>query len=398
MIESLLTLDVRTLVAVLFLGNAISVGLIFAYYWRGRRDRDSRISDHYLPAKACQAAAYALLMSRGVLPDVVSVNLGNTLLLFGFYLEAIAMLATIQENGFSEKLLGGIAAVCIVAFNVMEFVRPDSSLRVAVASLCVFLILVIPCIRLFISKNSTSFKRLVGVFYMFFLVLQLPRAFYALAGDTSVLANSPIQALTFLALVLLLIFSLPAYLLLMKERTDKIIAAMASTDFLTGLSNRYFFLEAAERAFARLKVDGKSVAVLFMDIDYFKNVNDTYGHSFGDAVLVALGRVVRECVRPTDLTCRYGGEEFVVLLPDANKFHAFKVADRIRRVIAKAEFPDNPDFSFRVSVGVTDGIPERDDSLELFINRADSALYTAKRSGRDQVVEYDPVSTFLSDI
>jgi diguanylate cyclase (GGDEF) domain len=395
MLHSLLTLDVRTLMVVLFLGNSISVALILAYYWRGESESESRISDHYLPAKICQALAYLLLMSRGMVPDIVSVNLGNTFLMFGFYLEALAMLASVNENGVSGKILAWLTFLCIAAFNVIEFTRPDSSLRVAVASLCVFLILVIPSVRLFVSVNSTRFKRWVGVFYLLFLALLLPRAFFAFVTDMDILTSSPIQILTFLALVLLLVYSLPSYLLMMKENADRVIAAMASTDQLTMLSNRYYFLETAERAFSRLRFDAKSMAILFLDIDHFKGINDTYGHAFGDRVLVTLGKVIRECVRPTDLTCRYGGEEFIVLLPDATKVQGFRVAERIREAIQKAEFPDNPGFSFRVSVGITDGVPEQDDSLDLYMNRAESALYTAKKSGRDQIVEYDPVSTFV---
>lgn len=398
MLQALTSFDIRTLMAVLFLGNSISVALILTYYWRGEAESETRISDHYLPAKICQALAYLLLMSRGLVPDMVSVSLGNTFLMFGFYLEALAMLASVHEDGISAKLLAWITFLCIVVFNVIEYVRPDSSLRVAVASLCVFLILVIPSIRLFVSVNSTRFKRFVGVFYFLFLAMLLPRAFYAFVTNMDILTGSPIQILTFLALVLLLVYSLPSYLFMMKEKADRVIASMASTDYLTGLSNRYFFLETAERAFSRLRFDGKSMTVLFIDIDHFKSINDTHGHSFGDMVLVALGRVIRECVRPTDLTCRYGGEEFVILLPDAAKAQANAVAERIRGAIGKVEFPDLPGFSFRVSVGLADGVPERDDSLELYINRAESALYTAKKSGRDQVVEYDPVTTFLDDL
>lgn len=396
MFASMLRLDVKTLMEVLFLGNLVSVALILAYTWCG--SAGTRVGKHYLPAKLFQAMSYFLLMSRGTMPDFYSVNLGNTLLLFGFYLESLAMLVIIQEFGTLGKCLTGMLIACVVAFNIIEFARPDSSIRVAVSSVCVFSIMVVPNLLLIFSRNTTSFKRWAGIFYLGFLVFLLPRAYYAATTEMGILTNSLIQTLTFLSLVMLLIFSLPAYLLLMKEDSDKVIQEMATTDYLTGLSNRYSFLEAAERAFRRHRVDGKYVSVIFFDIDYFKSINDTYGHAFGDTVLVALGKVVRESLRPTDLSCRYGGEEFVIFLPDATMLTAVKVSERIRMEMKNLRFKEQPDFHFTVSVGVTDGIPGKDDSLDLYISQADAALYTAKKSGRDQIVEYDPVSNFISDI
>ena len=383
---------------VLALGNLTSVCLIFFYYFQSAGRRDQRLSVYCLFAKGCQALAYILLLSRGSIPDVISVNMGNTILFIGFYLESIAILTLVQVTGFTEKLLGGITVACAVAFNAIEFTMPDSSLRVAVSSLCVFLILFIPNILLLTSSRSTAFKRSVGMLYLFFVLLMLPRAFYAFIYDTHVLANSPIQALTFLVLTLILIFSLSAYLLLMKESSDKIIEVMATTDFLTGLMNRYSFLKAAERVFARNKRDGKNLAILFVDIDSFKSVNDAHGHAFGDLVLMRLGRIIRDSLRPSDLCCRYGGEEFIILLPDAERKTGLKVADRIRGAIARAEFHEEPEFSFSVCIGVTDGVPEEEESLNLMINRADTALYSAKRNGTNQVLEYDPVTAFIEDL
>lgn len=290
-----------------------------------------------------------------------------------------------------------ILILCVVGFSVIEYLYQDSSLRVAVSSMCVFLIFFIPNIRLFVSKNTSTFKRSVGLFYLLFLLVLLPRTYIALTRDMSILTNSLVQTLTFMCLVLLLIFSLSAYLLLMKEQADSVINVMATTDYLTGLSNRYRFLETAERAFERCRFDGNSVAVVFFDIDYFKNINDTYGHAFGDTVLMMLGRIVRECVRPTDLSCRYGGEEFVIFLPDSTKLTAVKIAERIRSAIAAEVFSEHPDFHFTISVGVMDGVPKAGDSLELFVGQADAAMYSAKKSGRDQIIEYDPVYNFVCE-
>jgi diguanylate cyclase (GGDEF)-like protein len=398
MLDFFFDLEVRTLLMVLFAGNFVSVGLICAFYYATDTGRDWSSSWRLFLAKSFQCVGFLLLAARGAVPDILSVNLGNTLAFIGFYNEAVAMLRILNEAGRVRALLVPILAVCVLGFNFLEFVYPDSSLRVASASICIILIYALPCLRLFISPNSGRFKQWVGVMSLCVLVMLFPRAIYALTTETSLLSNTYIQTMTFLAMALQLVFSLPAYLLLIKEDTDQLIASMATTDMLTGLSNRYSFLDAAQRMFLRSRINGQSIAVLFIDIDYFKTINDAHGHAFGDQVLVSLGRTIRECLRPTDLSCRYGGDEFVVLLHDADASSATLAAERIRSLVAMLSFPDSADFHFTLSVGVADGVPSEDDSLDLFIGRADSALYVAKRSGRDRISQYDPVSAFLSDI
>ncbi len=398
MVDFLLNLDVRTLLLALFFGNLVSVGLICAFYYATETGRDWSGSRHLFLAKASQSIGFLLLAARGHLPDILSVNLGNTMAYIGFYYEANAMFRIVHESNRSKVYLQFVLAITILGFNFIEFIYPDSSLRVAVASICILLIYFLPCLRLFISANSGRFKQWVGVMYLCFLVMLFPRAVYALTTETSLLSNTYIQSMTFLAMVLLLIFSLPAYLLLIKEDSDQLIAAMATKDMLTGLSNRYSFLDAAQRIFLRSRMNGSPIAVLFIDIDHFVAVNTGHGHTFGDRVLAALGRTIGECLRPTDLSCRYGGEEFVILLHDCDAAAAIAVAERIRLLVSRLSFPENPDFRCTLSIGVVDGVPDDGDSLDLYIGRADSALYMAKRAGRDRVVEYDPVSAFVSDI
>lgn len=398
MLDFFLNLDVRTLLIVLFAGNMVSVGLISAFYYTANTGRDWANSRHLFLAKAFMGFGFFLMLERNFVPPLISVNLGNTINFIGFYYEAVSMLRILNETHLVRKYLMPISALGILGFNFIELLYPDTSLRVASASICLILILSMPCARLFVSPNSGKFKRWVGVMYLCILVMLFPRTVYALTTDMNLFTNAYIQTLTFLAMTLQLVFSLPAFLLLIKEDTDQIIARMATTDMLTGLPNRYSFLDSAQRVFLRSRFNSGSVAVLFLDIDFFKSINDKYGHSFGDTVLAAVGRSIRECLRPTDLSCRYGGEEFVVLLHDADANSGVIVAERIRSAVAALSFSEFPEFRFTLSVGVADGVPADGDSVDLFIGRADSALYVAKRSGRDRVVEYDPVSAFASDI
>jgi diguanylate cyclase (GGDEF)-like protein len=259
---------------------------------------------------------------------------------------------------------------------------------VAAASSCVFAILVLPNIKMLITRRISPFKRLVGIFYLLFTSLQLPRAFYAISHEFSLLSNTFIQSLTFISLVMLMVFGLSAYLLLMKEDADKIIAGLASTDSLTELPNRRAFFDIAQRHFERRQRLGTPLAILFLDIDHFKKANDTYGHAFGDEVLVALAGTIRKTLRAGDLSCRFGGEEFVLLLPDTDMDQAKIAASRLMEAVGQITFERRPGFSFTLSTGIMGGIPDRDGTLTGYLEKADKALYYAKANGRNRVEEY----------
>ncbi|MDR3320290.1 MAG: diguanylate cyclase, partial [Desulfovibrio sp.] len=351
MLYSLLHIEVKTLVTVLFWGNLTSIILILTCGYTGHSLHDRRLSACYSLAKLCQAAGYFFLFFRSTLSDSASVNLGNNLLLAGFYLEAVSMLIIIQER--DKKTYGVLTLILVGAllvFNGIEFVYSNSSIKIATASTCAFCILVLPNIKMLTRTNINNFKRVVGIFYLLFTTMLLSRAFYSLGYDISIMTNSFIQSLTFISLVMIMVFGLSAYLMLMKEDMDKIIATLTFTDYLTGLLSRRTFLDSAQRHFDRHKTERSPLTVIFLDIDHFKATNDTYGHPFGDDVLVALGGVIRGTLRIGDLSCRYGGEEFILLLPNTDKSQASHVTARIMTEVGGTSFKRYPEFSFTVSI------------------------------------------------
>ena len=122
------------------------------------------------------------------------------------------------------------------------------------------------------------------------------------------------------------------------------------------------------------------------DVDFFKNVNDTYGHSTGDEVIKMVAQVMLENTRNSDLVARYGGEEFIALLPRTSKHEASIVAEKIRRSIESIEINiDNHQLRFTISIGISD-LKSADSNIDNVILRADEALYNAKESGRNQVL------------
>jgi diguanylate cyclase (GGDEF)-like protein len=164
------------------------------------------------------------------------------------------------------------------------------------------------------------------------------------------------------------------------------VEKLSTTDPLTGLNNRRYFNEAAQKLFNLSIRYKRSLSAFMLDIDYFKKVNDTYGHDIGDEVLRRVAQTCQRLMRVTDLSARYGGEEFCFLFPETNSRGAFIIAEKLRKAIAKMEIEVNGQtFSITASLGVSE-CDHKEDSLEQLIKRSDQALYEAKRKGRDRAV------------
>lgn len=160
---------------------------------------------------------------------------------------------------------------------------------------------------------------------------------------------------------------------------------MAETDFLTGIFNRRHFIETAEREIARSKRYDTRFSVLILDIDWFKRINDQFGHAAGDEVLKGVAGLCRESIRETDIIGRIGGEEFAALLVESDMDAAIIVAERIRQNVASHAFKfEDQTIQCTVSLGVASVIAGKD-NLETIMNRADIALYKAKQAGRNQI-------------
>ena len=156
-------------------------------------------------------------------------------------------------------------------------------------------------------------------------------------------------------------------------------------DVKTGLYNNGFFLTRLNEEIARSKRNKTNASIIIMDVDKFKNFNDTYGHIAGDRVLESLAITIKQAVRTEDVPSRFGGEEFTVLLPDTDKEHAFLAAERLRARVADIKVPWDPPLpQVTISLGVyTFGI-DTDIPAEEIINRADEALYLSKQLGRNR--------------
>jgi len=175
-----------------------------------------------------------------------------------------------------------------------------------------------------------------------------------------------------------------------KQRVD-LLNELAQRDGLTQLYNRHYFNQIIEKFILSKNEYQNGVSLVMIDLDYFKSVNDKFGHIKGDEVLVSVANAFDKSTKAGDILCRYGGEEFCIILPDVNTDRAYLIAERVRENVSKIEFNFNDERQkVTISCGIshTDGTDNK--TSQEFINETDTALYMAKDMGRNQTVVYQP--------
>ena len=179
------------------------------------------------------------------------------------------------------------------------------------------------------------------------------------------------------------------------RESEEALRLLAITDSLTGLYNRRHFNKLAEDEISRALRYSRPLSVMMFDIDFFKNVNDSFGHASGDMVLMMVAKTTKEMIRTSDIAARYGGEEFIVLLPETPVAKAATIAEKLRRRIEETtvqteKYPIMITVSFGVSdyLGKTNSKPH--ERVLEFIDNADRAMYASKNAGRNKVTVYEP--------
>lgn len=176
-----------------------------------------------------------------------------------------------------------------------------------------------------------------------------------------------------------------SFVLLVMERIQRLLRVKVAVDDLTGVFNRRAFRRIADAELARAERSGARPALMVLDLDHFKRVNDRFGHHAGDEVLRRFGALLKSCTRGGDIVARMGGEEFAALLPATDLEQAIAVAERIRTTLEQEAFrTDLHEFHITTSIGLTVILPE--DTLHAAFARADHALYAAKEAGRNRVM------------
>ena len=173
------------------------------------------------------------------------------------------------------------------------------------------------------------------------------------------------------------------------EKLNKKLENLAVRDGLTGLFNRRYCKEELDKYFCQASRYNLELSCILLDLDFFKKINDTYGHAFGDLVLVQFAEILKKRVRKADIAARYGGEEFVVLLPSTNTSGAATLAEKIRSFTSQHIFSDGVNSTHvQISVGISSLKVDKPENPDKLVSFADEALYTAKEGGRNRVCLY----------
>ena len=172
---------------------------------------------------------------------------------------------------------------------------------------------------------------------------------------------------------------------------NKLLSELAYQDSMTGLLNHKSIIELVTFQQKTAKRYQHPFSIIMLDIDYFKSINDSFGHPAGDQVIISVAKILQNSIRESDVCGRYGGEEFLISLSEADGEHAFELAERIRQSIMKLELSDIAKQQVTASFGIATFNPAINQNLEspLLIKRADSALYQAKMAGRNQIKLHD---------
>jgi diguanylate cyclase (GGDEF)-like protein len=183
------------------------------------------------------------------------------------------------------------------------------------------------------------------------------------------------------------------------EKSTEALVQLASVDFLTQLPNRRAAMRSLEQVHALFKRHGRPFCIAMFDIDHFKSVNDTYGHEAGDKVLQSVSATVRSLFRETDIFARFGGEEFIAILPETDTRGAVTLAEKIRGALESTaiELSDGTVLYKTVSIGVAEASPDDNDFSKIIV-RSDEALYEAKTGGRNRVCAAAPGHTAMAEV
>lgn len=317
---------------------------------------------------------------------------------FGIMVAPI-FLALFIQNIFKTKLkyerehkfLNSIIAFSLinVIYGLIDF---NGGLELLSLSLT-YALLVFLGISISICKKGNTLIKIFLFAHTFYFIFSVYSLFYyiGIVDVNYISSHGTSIGLIFEALFLSYLVSYNLKIMKAEKEQEKIkqieLKLLASTDPLTQLYNRRYFKEISETILNLARREKSESSIIMLDIDRFKDVNDTYGHQFGDEVLITLSRTLMNHQRKSDIVCRYGGEEFVILLPNTSLEDARFLAENLRKLVASIHLKPNEDtdFQFTISLGVSQVDRENEKSIENGIKRADEALYTTKSDGRNKV-------------
>jgi diguanylate cyclase (GGDEF)-like protein len=345
-------------------------------------------------ACGCQGVAWMLSFARGTIPDFLSIVAANTLLLWAVSLHYQAV-KEFKKQTFNKAESRGIITVVFVLFVIFTYAVPNMTARIIIISLsCAYLLLRAAATLFDDRSQKLPFShQITGFSFTLCATLAIARAVIVLFQQTPDanlfypnLTHYIASAFLFVAIVILSF----GFLLMCSDQFHSDLHHMATVDSLTGSLNRgaiEIFLHKELRASKRTQMP---MSLLLIDMDHFKQINDRYGHQVGDKVLQGFVQTASNHLRPQDLLGRYGGEEFMVALPNTTPEEAEKIAERLRTQAEQSTLiQDKEPVHYTISIGLST-VHADEANYETLLEWADTALYNAKKQGRNRIVVANP--------
>lgn len=378
--------DLRTLLMAEVLIYLV-FGLMQAMMWWLRRSEHAFL--FWGIGNLCAAASSLLLGLRGIAPDALSITLAN-----GLVILAIGLMWAGQRRFAAQtvrwNLVVAVPLALMLSFTFHAPIADSIVARTVTVYACLLMFCALGVFDLARAQRREPLgMRRVALGALSVICVMLVAGIWALSGSAEPAADFLAPNLPrFLSLLVLFIGILVwdlALLLMANERLENRLVVIAQIDPLTGILNRAGFRMEAERQLQRCMGNGAPAAVLLLDLDHFKKVNDTHGHDGGDRLLRRFVKSTRQTLCSDDVLARYGGEEFCALMPGATLAAAAETAERIRVQFERVRVDaGKAAFGTTVSIGVAE-IALPDETLDAAIARADRALYQAKHQGRNRV-------------
>ncbi|ULO08668.1 GGDEF domain-containing protein [Paenibacillus sp. 19GGS1-52] len=378
-------LDLMTLQVCLLAGNLVTVVLVLAYRSRYAKESTSSL---FVAAKCLQISVLILLLLKDFIDSRITATLSSLLGLAGGTTEALAILMLLGVYTTKVKryyyLLAGFSAA-VILFLIIP-VSDQVQLRIAMASLLGSLFIIYPVYCLLTKGKDSPLQKVMGLLYCIVMMVLI---IGAVVGFISVPLNTHFSQLLnwffYIGLYLLMFLGTAGFTLLSREQSYVELERVATYDELTGILNRRAFVLRARPLIAAAAKEGIAFSFLLLDVDHFKNVNDTYGHDTGDRVLKDFASKIEQQLANGDLFGRFGGEEFAVILHRADEQASDEIAERLRTAILGAVINGVP-LHYTVSIGVITVVSTERFTLNNLYKLSDTALYQAKQKGRNCVV------------
>ncbi len=376
-------IDVRTLIVLVAVADATAAVIL----WAGAGRRLKHGIAGWIGSLFCRSIACATLAFAGE-PTAAAFAISGAMLALGLTLQGAALLSYA-----SRHLPTWVHSAVIAGVGVpFALVGNDAGGAILFGGV-VFgtMLLMLATIAFQLRTNAGTRARVVLI-----ATFGVGSAAFFFRGLGVILAADPLQAFIFPTALQSAVFVAGAasaiastfgFMLLLKERAERDAQHMATIDPLTGAYNRSTFHEIAEREISRARRAGQPLSIIMVDIDHFRPVNESFGNHAGDELLRKIAGLIRTALRKEDMLVRYGGEEFLVMLPEVPGPGAVVVAGRIRKAVeAEPLLVEGKSVALTVSVGVSARLDEGPESLESLVARAEQALALAKQRGRNRVV------------